>query len=100
MQYVINKFSNLFSSKSESPNFTNIGQPNDNLKRYIVEKSKTGPYGTYIYSDPSQNYRFHNTKQRDQYYDYIVEKSRTGPKGWYSYSDPKQNISYCVYKST
>ena len=100
MQYIINKFSNLFRSKSEPPNFTDIAPPPDVLKDYIVEKSKSGPYGTYIYSDPSQNYRFHITKKPDQFYDYIVEKSKSGPKGWYSYSDPKQNIAYSVYKST
>ena len=94
MQYIISKFSNLFSSKSDSSIFTNIAPPPDSTS------GTSEPYETYVYNNPSQNYRYQLTRKPNQFYDYIVEKSKSGPKGWYSYSDPKQNISYSVYKST
>lgn len=97
MQYIINKFSNLFVRKRTQPVvFADISPKPDQLHSYIVEKSKTGPAGTYIYSDPQQAvyYKFESKPVHDKFYTYISEKAESGPKGVYIYSDPKHQLYF------
>ena len=67
MQYILTKFSNMFSRDQfhdESKTGTYIyKRENDKLYKYIVEKSADGPKGTYIYSYPKQNVYFKKLKQ-------------------------------------
>lgn len=69
MQYLINSMTSLFVSKKQSsptypkyPHaFSNISPKpvtNDQLYDYIVEKSRNGPKGTYMYSDPLKNIHY------------------------------------------
>ena len=105
MQYLIHKFSNLFTRKSiPPPDFKDLtihDKPDDQLYRYIVDRTKSGRHGIYIYSDPKQNVhlKVENLKHPyNQFHSYIVEKSQVGPKGTYIYSDPKCKIHFHLQK--
>ena len=51
MQYIIHKLSNLLR---RTPVYDD-SKKQDQMYNYIVEKSKIGPSGTYLYSNPKKN---------------------------------------------